>query len=265
MTVDILSRIVETTRETIAAAQGRRPLSDLRAHLSEAPAVRPFLPDQDRRPVSIIAEIKRASPSKGPIRMDLDPGETARAYAEGGAAALSVLTDTPFFKGSADDLIAARAAVSLPVLRKDFIISAYQVVEARSWGADAVLLIARILSAGQLADLCGCVRELGMEPLVEIHSEADLERVPMDAARLIGINNRDLKSFDTSLDTAIRLAGQLAPHQVPVAASGISAPGDIARNLPHGIRHFLIGESLVRSSNPAAFLKTLTAAGGDAR
>ncbi|MFH1985354.1 MAG: indole-3-glycerol phosphate synthase TrpC [Pseudomonadota bacterium] len=257
MAADILSRIVATTRETVAAAQARRPLADLKARASGASPVRPFLPDSDPRPVSIIAEIKRASPSKGDIAIDLDPARLAASYEAGGAAALSVLTDAPFFKGSALDLMTARAAVSLPVLRKDFIVTEYQVYEARSWGADAVLLIARILSPHQMAELCACVRALGMEPLVEIHTEADLETIPGACARLIGINNRDLKSFDTSLDRAIGLAGRLAPHQVPVAASGIAAREDIARNLAHGIRHFLIGESLVRAADPVAFLKDL--------
>lgn len=260
MAEDILSRIVATTREAVAAAERQVPMDELMARVHDASPVRPFLPVNDPRPISIIAEIKRASPSKGPIRIDLDPAETAAAYEQGGAAALSVLTDAPYFKGSADDLIAARAAVSLPVLRKDFIVDEYQVYEARCWGADAVLLIARILTPEVMADLCGCVQELGMAPLVEIHTEADLDCVP-EGARLIGINNRDLKSFNTSLDTAIGLAARLAHHQVPVAASGISAPEDIARNLPHGIRHFLIGESLVRSADPAAFLQRLMAVG----
>ena len=260
MAADILSRIVGTTREAVAAAERQVPLVELQARVRAASPVRPFLPSDDPRPVSIIAEIKRASPSKGPIRIDLDPAETAAAYERGGAAALSVLTDAPYFKGSASDLMAARAAVSLPVLRKDFIVDEYQVYEARCWGADAVLLIARILSPDLMTDLFGRVQELGMTPLVEIHTEADLDCVP-EAARLIGINNRDLKSFDTSMDTAIGLAARLAPHQVPVAASGISAPEDIARYLPHGIRHFLIGESLVRSADPAGLLQQLRAAG----
>ncbi len=260
MVADILSRIVDTTRASVVAAERRVPVAELQARVRDASPVRPFLPPGDPRPVSIIAEIKRASPSKGPIRIDLDPARTAAAYERGGAAAVSVLTDAPYFKGSAADLIDARNAVSLPVLRKDFIIDEYQVYEARSWGADAVLLIARILTPGRMDDLCGRVQELGMAPLVEIHTEADLACIP-EGARLIGINNRDLKSFDTSLDTAIGLADRLAPHQVPVAASGISAPEDIARNLPHGIRHFLIGESLVRSQDPEAFLRRLMAAG----
>lgn len=261
MATDILSRIVAATRETVAAARSRRPLAALQAAVRDAPPVRPFLPD-DGRPVSIIAEIKRASPSKGDIGIDLDPARLAAAYEAGGAAALSVLTDTPFFKGSAEDLMAARSAVSLPVLRKDFIIDAYQVYEARTWGADAVLLIARILSPDEMNRLCAAVVDLGMQPLVEIHTEADLANVPA-RARLVGINNRNLKSFDTSLDVAIRLAGRLPAHQVPVAASGIAAPEDIARNLSHGIRHFLIGESLVRASDPVGFLKNLIAAGED--
>ena len=261
MSADILSRIIATTRDTVAGAKLRRPTTDIKARAADALPVRPFLPADDPRPVSIIAEIKRASPSKGDIGIDLDPAPLSADYAAGGAAALSVLTDAPFFKGSALDLKAARAATTLPVLRKDFIIDVYQVYEARAWGADAVLLIARVLTAEELADLCACVRELGMEPLVEVHAEDDLARVPDDCVRLIGINNRDLKSFDTSLDTAIGLASRLAPHQVPVAASGIAAPEDIARNRVHGIRHFLIGESLVRAPDPAGFLKHLLAAG----
>ena len=254
---DILAKIVATTVQTVLDSQSAVPLEELKEKLEDAPPVRPFLPETDNRPVSIIAEVKRASPSKGDIRVDLNPATLAKDYEAGGAAALSVLTDTPFFKGSGLDLVRARSAVTLPVLRKDFIIDDYQIYEARVWGADAVLLIARILSAQKLSELYATVNNLGMEALVEIHDERDLETITLVRPRLVGINNRNLQTFDTDTGVALRMAEKLAPGQVPVAASGIAGPEDIRRNLDSGIRHFLIGESAVRAEDPAAFLNEL--------
>ena len=182
----------------------------------------------------------------------------ASEYEQGGAAALSVLTDSAFFQGSPDDLKAARNATKLPVLRKDFLISSYQLYESSAMGADAVLLIARILSRKQLRDYLHICKALSLDALVEIHSEEDLESATASGAKLIGINNRNLRTFETDIQIAIRLAALLTPSQVAVAASGIQNRKDIQKNLQYGIRNFLIGEHLVRSENPQDFLKILT-------
>ena len=258
--MDILKRIVARKQEEIESARRRNPLSDLRQAAARQGAGRSFY-DALRAPgphgANIIAEIKRASPSKGPLRIDLDPDRLARAYAAGGAAALSVLTDRDFFRGSPDDLQAARQAVQLPVLRKDFLIDDYQVYESRAMGADAVLLICRILSAPQLEQLLSLTATLGMDALVEIHTEDDLEMARSCGARLIGINNRNLATFDTDIRNAMAMARRLAPDQIPVAASGIETMEDIQTNLAHGVYNFLIGESLVRADDPAQRLRSL--------
>jgi len=207
--------------------------------------------------VNIIAEVKRASPSKGDICPDLDAADCARQYEAGGAAAISVLTDGPYFKGSLEDLGKARQVVSLPVLRKEFIISEYQLYEARAVGADAVLLIVRILSLDQLKTFMDLTRSLGMDALVEVYSPRDLESAHQAGATLIGINNRNLATFDTDLSTATGLVGHFKAGQTPVAASGITGREDIVRNLKEGIHNFLIGESLVRAEDRQAFLKHL--------
>jgi indole-3-glycerol phosphate synthase len=191
------------------------------------------------------------------LRIDLDPVDLARAYAAGGAAALSVLTDRDFFQGSPEDLMAARHAVPLPVLRKDFLISDYQIYESGAMGADAVLLICRILSRPQLADLLALSRSLGMDALAEIHTMEDLEMAQTSGARLIGINNRNLTTFETDIRTAMVMAQRLSPGQIPVAASGIAGIKDVEANLEQGVFNFLIGESLVRSDNPSARLASL--------
>jgi len=211
--------------------------------------------------VNIIAEIKRASPSKGDICADLDAGATARQYERGGAEAVSVLTDTTFFKGYLDDLKAARSACGLPVLRKEFIISRYQVYEAAAAGADAILLIVRILSREKLNQLYALCRELGMDALVEIHNSEEARIVAASEVRLVGINNRNLNSFETDIAVAMELVSQLGPGQLPVAASGISGPDDVRRNLSFGIRNFLVGESIVRAEDSARFIEELKAAG----
>jgi indole-3-glycerol phosphate synthase len=207
--------------------------------------------------VNIIAEVKRASPSKGMILKGLDPGRLAASYAAGGAAAVSVLTERSFFLGSPEDLKQARAACALPVLRKDFIFCDYQLYESAAIGADAVLLIVRILSENELADLIRLASRLGLATLVEVYSEAELKAAGRAGAQLIGINNRNLSSFETDLDHTLRLAPRLGPGQVAVAASGIRSREDIRRYQAHGVFNFLIGESLVRSENPAGFLKML--------
>ena len=258
MAKDILGEIVEKKKEEVRRAHHDCPLACIQAKAVAAPGGRSFLSAMtSREEVRIIAEIKRASPSKGLIRADLNAAEQAAAYASGGAAALSVLTDGPYFQGSLDDLAAARAATSLPVLRKEFIVSAYQIFESRAWRADAILLIVRILSATQLGEYLAISRELGMDALVEVHTEADLEVATHAGATLIGINNRNLTSFDTDIGRAVNLVSRFGAGQTAVAASGMGGRADIERNLAAGIHNFLIGESLVRAHDPAAFLRYL--------
>lgn len=258
--MDILSQIVSRKKEEIQDAQRQKSLARLREAASKRNDRRSFyeaLKQPGQHGANIIAEIKRASPSKGPLRTDLDPAALARAYAAGGAAALSVLTDHDFFQGSPEDLITARQAVHLPVLRKDFLISDYQIYESAEMGADAVLLICRILSQQQLSDLLALSRSLDMDALVEIHTIEDLEMVQSSNARLIGINNRNLATFDTDIRTAMTMAQRLSPGQVPVAASGIRGIDDVQANLAQGVFNFLIGESLVRADDPASHLASL--------
>jgi len=260
METDILKKIVRCKKEEIAAAKRRLPQNRIREQAAGFREKRPFLKRlQQPGPsgVNIIAEIKRASPSKGLIRADLDAARYAVEYEKGGAASLSVLTDRMHFQGSAEDLKKARAAVSIPVLRKDFLISSYQIYESSVLGADAVLLIVKILSREQLRDYLDLSHELGMDALVEIHSKKELEEAARAGARLIGINNRNLSSFETDIETAVHLAAFLEAHQVAVAESGIRDRADIERTKNSGIRNFLIGESLVRAENPTEFLRSL--------
>ena len=260
MAKDFLTQIVASKKQEVAAAQKRIPENRLREKALAPNQRRPFF-ERLKQPgpsgLNIIAEIKRASPSKGPIRPDLDPALLAKQYEKGGAAALSVLTDKPFFQGSLEDLQKAGNATGLPVLRKDFLISSYQIYESAVSKADAVLLIARILSKEQVRDYLALCRELNLDALVEIHSEKDLAAATWAGAKLIGINNRNLSSFETDIQTATRLVSLLEPDQIPVAASGIRNRQDIETNQSFGIHNFLIGESLVRANNPEAFLKEL--------
>ncbi len=260
MKKDFLKLIVEHKKQEVAEAEKKLPENELRAKAETPAARRPFIKKlQEPGPagVNIIAEVKRASPSKGSICPELDPAVLAGEYEAGGAAAVSVLTEQKYFKGSIDDLKKARQATSLPVLRKDFLITPYQVYESAVIGADAILLIVRILSKTQLKDLLGLSKELGLDALVEINSEDEVEAASESGARLIGINNRNLKSFETDIKTAMRLKSLLAPDQIAVAASGISARNDIEKNLEFGIHNFLIGESLVRAEDTKAFLRSL--------
>ncbi len=260
MAKDILSKIVENKKKEIVAAQKRFPEKQLVKQALIIRSRRPFL-KKLKTPgpfgVNIIAEIKRASPSKGVIRPGLDPAALASEYEQGGAAALSVLTDQAYFQGSFEDFAKARKATTLPVLRKDFLISSYQIYESAVLEADAVLLIARILSREQIRDYLDICNELKMDALVEVHSEEDLKNATWAGAKLIGINNRNLRTFKTDINTAIRLASHFEPDQIPVAASGILSREDIKKNRQAGIINFLIGESLVRSENPRGFLKSL--------
>lgn len=260
MTLDFLNLIVKNKQEEVKNLKKNIPESVMCQKGLASGGRRSFfktLTQPGPTGINIIAEIKRASPSKGLIAPDLVPMELASKYEQGGAAALSVLTEKNYFKGSIDDLIKAREAVNLPVLRKDFIISAYQIYESAAIGADAALLIVRILSRDQLKDYLSLCRELNLDALVEINSEADIEIASVSGAKLIGINNRNLSSFETDLSTSIRLVSMLEPDQIPVAASGIKNRRDIEKNLEAGINNFLIGESLVKAKNPSDFLKEL--------
>jgi indole-3-glycerol phosphate synthase len=213
--------------------------------------------------INIIAEIKRASPSRGPIRMDLDPASYARAYEKGGAAALSVLTDGPHFQGSPEDFRRARKATRLPVLRKDFLIDTYQIYESVVMEADCVLLIVRAVPRGLLKECLNLCSELGLDALVEVHSEEELETATLAGARFIGINNRDLDTFKTDIETSVRLCRHLEADQIAVAESGIRGRADLEKLHDAGLWNFLIGESLVRASNPGRFMGDLMGRAGN--
>ncbi len=256
-----LDKILDAKRADLVRAKSLVPQSTLE-RLAEAPRVtRGFRAALDKPGVRVIAEIKRASPSRGDIRADLDPAATARAYAAGGAAALSVLTEPTYFKGSPEDLRQARAAVGIPVLRKDFIIDPYQVYETAAMGADAMLLIVRILDDQTLSALYGLAHSLGLDVLTEIFDERDAARANALGATLIGINNRDLAHFKTDVSHASRLATHLRAGTSIVALSGIHSDEDIRQTLSGGIRRFLIGEALVRQPDPTATLRGWTAQG----
>jgi indole-3-glycerol phosphate synthase len=264
MSMDFLETIINQKGADISTA--RKYVSEGRL-AEQARARSDFRPFVERLSapgpagVNIIAEIKRASPSKGTIRPDLDAARTAALYENGGAAAVSVLTDATFFKGHLDDLAAARGACGLPVLRKEFIISRYQVYEAAAAGADAILLIARILTPDKLLQLYQLCREVGMDALVEIHTPQEARLVAGSDIRLVGINNRNLSTFDTDIGVAMELVSLLGPHQTPVAASGIAAAEDIRNTLSAGIFNFLVGESIVRAADTVGFIGELLAAG----
>ncbi len=255
--MDFLNIIVQSKQGEVEKLKKIIPEQRLRTKAFKIGEKRGFFKTLAQPGINIIAEIKRASPSKGIIAPDLNPVELAREYEQGGAAAISVLTEQNYFKGGPDDLSLARHAGGLPVLRKDFIISSYQIYESAVMEADAVLLIVRILSEEQLKDYLKLCKELGLDALVEIHSEDDLERASLSGARLIGINNRNLSTFETDLSISMRLVSMLDSSQIPVAASGIKNRLDIEKNLDAGINNFLIGESLVRSEKPSDFIKSL--------
>lgn len=264
MKPSFLERIVEHKQKEVLYAKTRiseqHLLETAHANKSRRSLVNALqLPDSSR--VNIIAEIKRASPSKGIFCPDLNAARFAAAYEAAGAAAISVLTDQQFFNGSAKDLMAAKQASTLPILRKDFVVSSYQVMEAAAWGADAVLLIARILSTQQIRDYLSLCEEFNLDALVEVHSEADIEKVQQTRTCLIGINNRDLTTFETDIQRSMNLARRLAPGQIPIAASGIAGPDDVRRNVAVGVRNFLVGESLVRADNIRLHMEALLAAG----
>ena len=258
---DKLLEICAVKRDYVADCRARRPLRDLEAMVPALPPTRGFIralrAEVEMGRAGLIAEIKRASPSRGLIRASFDPSALARAYAEGGAACLSVLTDIPYFQGADEYLVAARAAVALPVLRKDFTLDPYQVVEARVLGADAVLLIIAALDDGQAAELEAVAHDLGLDVLIEVHDEAELDRALRLRSPLIGVNNRNLKTLEVNLATTERLAPLLPADRILVCESGIGSNADLERMRAIGAPCFLVGESLMRQSDVAAATATL--------
>lgn len=254
----ILEKIVATKREELQRAKAQVSEAALRERLVAVPPPRDFLGPLARQgPIRLIAEVKKASPSKGVIREDFEPVAIARTYQKHGAAAISVLTDAPYFQGSLDDLRLIRPAVDLPLLRKDFIVDPYQVVEARAAGADAVLLIAECLDDATLKQLHDAVDDLGMTPLVELYEPDNLPRVLDAGARLVGINNRNLHTFEVDLGHTLRLAGEIPADRVVVAESGIRTRADVERLQSAGVRAMLVGESLMARDDVGAAVDEL--------
>ena len=258
---DILQKIVAVKRDEIAAARARRDLNSLRRDAESLGGQRDFIASLRSTIATgragVIAEIKKASPSKGVLREHFAPAEIAASYERHGAACLSVLTDVQFFQGANAHLDAARAACSLPVLRKDFMVDAYQVFEARAMGADCILLIAAVLDNAQLADLEAQAHGLGMAVLVEVHDAAELDRALRLNTPLVGINNRNLRTFEVTLDTTLGLLKNVPPDRLPVTESGILGPADVQRMRAADVHAFLVGEAFMRAADPGLALADL--------
>jgi indole-3-glycerol phosphate synthase len=260
-TPDVLQRILEAKKREIAARESRVPLPEIRSRALDAAPPRGFYAAMVRAigagRAAVIAEIKKASPSRGVIRDDFDPAVLADGYARGGATCLSVLTDFEFFQGCDEYVRAAAAASGLPVLRKDFTLSPYQVFEARAIGADCVLLIVAALADGAMQELAGLAGELALDVLVEIHDREELERALMLRTPMIGINNRDLRTFETDLQTTLGLLADVFPDRLLITESGINTREDVAMMRRHGVNAFLVGEALMRAPDPGARLHEL--------
>lgn len=253
--MSILERILAVKRAEVAAAKQQVP--DVESRARQAPAPRDFLGALRGKKPAVIAEIKRASPSKGLLRANFDPAAIARSYESGGAACMSVLTDREFFRGAPEHLTAARAACALPALRKDFLIDPYQVHEARALGADCILLIAACLGDDEMRELERVAHALGMAVLVEVHDQAELERALALKTPLIGINNRNLRTFETRLETTLELLPRIPSGRLVVTESGILSAGDVRRMREHGVHTFLVGEAFMRAEQPGEALKNL--------
>jgi Indole-3-glycerol phosphate synthase len=257
----VLAKILAAKREEVKGARAVVPLPEIQRLAAEAPAPRGFERSLRAKAAAglpaVIAEIKRASPSRGLIRADFDPARIAASYERNGAACLSVLTDREFFGGSPGDLKAARAACALPVLRKDFIVDPYQVYEARSWGADCILLIIGAASLPELKELETTARGLGMDVLVECHDQAQLEEALTLSSPLVGINNRDLTTFETRLETTISLRARVPAERLLVTESGISQTGDVARLKAAGVGAYLVGSAFMAAADPGEELRRL--------
>ena len=258
---DILNKIIATKHEEVAAARGVKSMARLEAEIAQQGAPRDFVAAIRQKiengQSAVIAEIKRASPSKGVIRADFRPADIARSYAEHGAACLSVLTDRQYFQGAPEYLQAARAACTLPVLRKDFLIDAYQVAEARAMGADAILLIAAALDLPQMQALERQAMDYGMAVLVEVHDGLELEAALQLQTPLLGINNRNLRTFEVSLETTLRLLPRIPAERIVVTESGILSRGDVIRMRENDVHAFLVGEAFMRAPEPGEALAAL--------